>query len=274
MITALWGSEKSWKTTMALSWPKPLFHFDLDVGGFERAAWRLDDMRIKICEVDEDISKIKWSDYDIVSKSYSTPIQMEKLMGAKQEGATIRFPRQVIGYKEVWRQIVIDFVAVVQSPAQSIVGDSGTQWWFICHTSMLQEKQEIQMSQGVRVEDKEFRERLLPVEYPNDRMRSIIYTAKSYNKNLILTHYPRNIYKKMVDKKGDIVEYASDEIEPDGFKDTQRLVDIVIWVYANKDNTVGARITKCGLQGLGTAAVGLEIDPSYDGILQLKESMS
>lgn len=256
MITALWGSEKSWKTTMALSWPKPLVHFDLDVGGFDRAIWRMDST-------------------DISSKSYPIPIQMEKLMGAKQEGATIRFPRQVIGYTKVWQQIVIDYVEACQNPeVQTIVIDSASQLWSICHTSLLQEKQEIQISQGMSPDNDKFRERLKPVEFPNDRMRSIIYTAKSYGKHLVLTHYPRNIYKQMVDKKGDVVDYKSDEVEPDGFKDTQRLVDIVIWVYANKDNTVGASITKCGLQGLGTAAVGLEIDPSYEGILELKESMS
>ena len=32
MIVAIWGSEKTCKTTMALTFPKPLYHFDLDVG--------------------------------------------------------------------------------------------------------------------------------------------------------------------------------------------------------------------------------------------------
>jgi len=279
VIVALWGPEKSWKTTMALAFPKPLFHMDLDVGGFDRAAWRLPEgTRILRCSIKADISKIDFSQYDIVTKPYPLPIQMEKMLGAKEIGkgeeATVRFPRKVIGYKEIWRQIVIDFVAACQSPlVQSIDPDSATQMWSICHTSLLQEKQEIQISQGMQVEDKLFRERLKPVEFPNDRMRSIIYTARSSGKNLILTHYPKDVYADKVTEKG-IEQYKTGAITPDGFKDTQKLVDAVIWVELDeKTNDVSAKFTKCAIEGLGTTAVGLTIDPNYDGIAKLQEAL-
>lgn len=254
MIAALWGDEKSWKTTMALTWPRPLAHFDLDVGGFDRAKWRLDTE-------------------GITSKSYPLPIQIEKMMGAQTDGVSVRFPKRVIGYKEVWQQIVIDFVEVCKNPEiETIVMDSATQLWSICHTSLLQEKQEIQLSKNPRLPDHELREKLQPVEFPNDRMRSIIYTARSSGKHLVLTHYPKFIYKEKVTDKG-IESYKTDEITPDGFKDTQKLVDIVIWVETGKDGEVSAKITRCGLEGLGTKATGLAIEPSYQGILDLQEAM-
>lgn len=255
IICAIWGPEKSWKSTFALTFPKPIVHFDIDVGGYKRASWRVDTT-------------------DVVSESYPTPIQVEKLMGAKQEGATVRFPRQVIGYKAVWQKIVVDFVDCCQSPkVQTIIMDSATELWRICHTSLLQEKQEIQMSHGMSVTDSLFREKLKPVEYPNERMRSLIYTARSHKKNLVLTHYPRDVYGQKVTDKG-IEDYKTGAVEPDGFKDTQKLVDIVIWIDVDGKGVVSAKITKCGLEGLGTAAVGLPVEPSYQGILNLRDTLS
>lgn len=254
MIVALWGPEKSWKTTMALTWPRPLAHFDLDVGGFDRAKWRMDTEGIE-------------------SKSYLLPIQMEKMMGATSDGVSVRFPKRVIGYREVWQQIVIDFVAACNDKEiQTIVMDSATQLWSICHTSLLQEKQEIQLSKNPKLLDHELREKLQPVEYPNDRMRSVIYTARSSRKNLVLTHYPKFLYKEKVTDKG-IESYKTDDIDLDGFIHTKKLVDIIIWVETNKKGEAEATITTCGLEGLGTKAEGISIEPSYQGILDLQESM-
>lgn len=268
MIVALWGPEKSWKTTMALTFPKPIHHLDLDVGGFDRAAWRIDTT-------------------NITSKSYPTPIQMAKLMGQRKEGVTIHFPKKIFGVKEVWQQIVIDFIAAVQvAETKTIIMDSATQLWTICHRGRLQELQEIQASKNPQMNENDLRERLQPIEYaePNDRMRTLIYTARSYGKHLILPHYPRDVYAQRVTDRG-IDDYKTGEIEPDGFKDTQKLVDIVIWVdtveedvmqegkKVGRQTVVRAKITKCGLPGLGTAAVGLAVEPSYQGILDLQESM-
>jgi len=268
MILAIWAPEKAWKTTMALSFPRPIDHYDLDVGGFDRAAWRLN--------LD-----------DINSKPYPTPIQMEKLLGQTKEGVSIKFPKRILGVKEVWQQIVIDFVASCQNPkVKTIAIDSATQLWAIDHRSYLQEVQERQLyrfthdKEGKIVPNRkeedfpenDFRERLQPIEYaePNDRMRTLIYTARSYGKHLVLTHYPRDVYASKVTDRG-IEEYKTGDVEPDGFKDTQKLVDIVIWIQAGpKTNIITAKITKCGLEGLGTAAVGLAIEPSYQGILDLQ----
>jgi len=261
---AIWGKEGSGKSTMALTFPKPISHFDIDVGGYDRAIWRIDEA-------------------DIKSTSYAIPIQKEKLMGASKEGAgtTIRFPRQVVGQKELWQRIVTDYIRDCQNPKiKTIIIDSATQLWFICHQGKLQEKQEIQLSKGMKVEDDRFREKLQPVEYPNDRMRDLIYAAKGYDKNLVVTHYPRNIYKERFGSNGKVVTFKSDDIEPDGFKDTSKLVDVVFWTYTEIDSSTKkvlgrAKITiKCGIPGLGMTAVGLELpSPTYEGIIQAKEAM-
>ena len=271
MILAIWGPEKSWKTTMALTFPRPLVHFDLDVGGFDRAIWRIDDTS------------------GIESKPYPTPIQIEKLLGQTKDGVSIRFPKKIFGIKEVWQQIVVDFVnAATREDVKSIVVDSATQLWSICHRGYLQEVQERQVykflhdSNGVRIRGREedefppneFRERLRSLEYgdPNERMRSLIYTARSYRKHLVLTHYPRDVYAEKPTDRG-IESYKTGDIEPDGFRDTQKLVDIVIWTGVDSSGQGQAKITRCGLEGLGTTAVGLTVDPSYEGIIRLRESM-
>ncbi len=259
MIVAVWGEEKTWKSTFALSFPKPIYHMDLDVGGFERAIWRIDAKEIH-------------------SKSYPIPIQIEKMMGAQKSKTgnlvTIRFPKRVIGYREVWQQIVVDFVAACQNQkVQTIVIDSATMLWTICHTSLLQEKQEIQLSANPRLQDSQLREKLQPVEFPNDRMRSLIYTARSCKKHLVLTHYPRDVYGQRVTDKG-IEDYKTGEVTPDGFKDTQKLVDAVIKLETDKKNNITASFTKCAIEGMGTAAVGLTLPSTdYQGILDLQKSM-
>jgi hypothetical protein len=259
MIVALWAEEKCGKTTMALTFPKPLRHYDLDVGGYSRAAWRLDTA-------------------GVVSMPFATPVQMEKLMGTKKTGATIRFPKKLVGVKETWQKLVEDFVAAcMDKTTVTIVIDSATQLWSLCHRARLQELQEIQIANGgSNFDENKLRERLQPMEYgePNDRMRSLIYTARAAGKNLILTHYPRDVYAETMTPDG-VKEYKTGELEPDGFKETVRLVDIVVRLATDKrTNLPVATITTCGLPGLGTVATGLPLpSPTYQGMQELAKSM-
>ena len=259
MIVAIWGKEGEGKTSMALTFPKPLAHFDLDVGGYDRASWRLDAA-------------------EIVSRSYPLPIQLDKLTGPEElkkvkteKGITVKLSNKISGYRELWQKITNDFVVCCQDPKlKTIVIDSATQLWTICHVAELQLKQEIQLLKAPNMPESELRERLQPVEFPNERMRQVIYTARSTGKNLVLTHYPRNIYKEKFDKHGELVSYKSDDVEPDGFKDTVKLVDVVVWI--EKGN---AKISiKCGVPGLGMSAVGMALpEASYSGIMQLQKAM-
>ena len=300
MIASIWAIEGAGKTSFGLSFPKPLFHLDLDVGGFERAVWRLEaeakeagkKLRVKRCDAGESLEKLDWESWDVVSKPYLAPIQLEKVLGIRQkQGLSVRFPRQVVGIKEVWQEIIIDIVTVCQVKfVKTVMPDSATQMWWLSHTGLLQEKQEIQIANGVKPEHKDFREKLLPIEFPNSRMRDVIYTVRSFGKNLVMTHYPKDIYAERL--SGERLEsYRTGEIEPDGFKHTVALDDIVIWCYTELDKrkeiikgapnpdynkpVPRAKISlKCGLAGMGMKAVGLELPtPDYAGLMELQSMM-
>ena len=266
MRVAICGPEGSWKSSMGLTWPKPLRHFDIDVGGFERATWSgLASPRIDLTNIE--------------SKSYRVPMSAEKLMSAPQGKPTVRFPKRVIGYRETWQDIVVDFVAACQDPKiKSIQMDSSTGLWEVCHKGYLQEKQEIQLAQGIKEDAEKFRERLQPVEFPNDRMNQLVYTAQSYGKNLIMIHYPKDEYARMPNSKGDMEDQKTGKLIIDGFKHTEKIIDIVIWtelkyrkVNGNAEWYCEAKIMgKCGVPGLGTAALGWELPtPDYQGLVSL-----
>lgn len=270
-ICAICGDEGTGKTTMALTFPKPLLHLDIDVGGYRRAAWRLDIEGVE-------------------SNSYPKPIQIEKLLGQTGSPSTrISIPKKVEGMKELWQQIVQDFVdACTNKELKTIVIDSSTLLWNICHQSHLQELHERQLIQWrnrnpkTPFDENEYRERLLPVEYgpANDKMRTILHTARSFQKNLVLTHYPTDEYGAIPDAKGNITEGKTGVKVLDGFKETVKLVDLVMWLSIKERIDKGvktkepiARITKCGLEGMGLDAVGLEIPATYDGIINLQRMM-
>lgn len=293
MIVSLWGVEGCGKSSLALSFPRPLFHLDLDLGGFERAAWRLEseDIAIKRLQANESIERVVWTKVELASKPYVAPLQKEKLLGIQKNGVSVRFPRQVVNVKELWQEIVTDIVNICSIPLiKTIVVDSATQLWSICHQGLLQEKQEVQLSQGVKAESDKFREKLMPIEFPNSRMRDLIYTVRSFGKNLVMTHYPKDVYaEKLVGEK--VESYKTGEVELDGFKHTVALDDLVLWCYTEVDRrkevakkpnpdynkfVPRAKISlKCGLRGLGMKAVGVELpEPSYAGLMELQKMLT
>ena len=273
-IVAVCAEEGAGKTTMALSFPKPLVHLDTDVGGFRRAAWRLPKEEIKLIE----------------SKSYPKPISVEKLKGQIGTPTTrIVVPKKVEGMKELWQQFAQDFVDACMRPEiATLVVDSATALWNICHNSHLQELQERQLAAHMRLkknipfDENEYREKLLPIEYgpANDKMRTVLHTARSFSKNLVLTHYPTDEYGAILQKDGTTVEGRTGKQIMDGFKETVKLSDLVMWLSVKERVEGGkkikepvARITKCGLEGMGLDAVGLEIPASYEGIVNLQQLM-
>ena len=105
-----------------------------------------------------------------------------------------------------------------------------------------------------------------------------------------MTHYPKDIYADRLN--GERLEsYRTGEVEPDGFKHTVTLDDIVLWCFVETDKrreivkgvenpSYGellphARVSlKCGLSGMGMTAVGRELpSPSYAGLMELQSMM-
>src|SRR3990167_4518962 len=123
-VIAIVGEEGSCKSSMALSAPLPIFHFEIDFGGFDRAAWYMKknnpDIRIKRFEPDEDITSTDFTQYDILTKPYQKPLQVNKLLGQLTSSAPssrqLQQPKKVEGMKELWQAFVTDFVYVCGQP--------------------------------------------------------------------------------------------------------------------------------------------------------------
>ena len=271
-ISAICGEEGTGKTTMALTFPKPVRHFDIDVGGYRRAAWRLDT---------EGLS----------TKAYPMPIQIDKLKGQTTVSSRIQVPKKVEGMKNMWQDIVTDFVEACQDAAvKTIILDSSTLLWNICHKSVLEEIQERQLAKhkkehpNIPWDENDYRERLQPIEYgpANDRMRTLLHTARSFSKNLVLVHYPADEYGTIQDGKGNMVEGKTGKVILDGFKETVKLVDLVVWTSIKEVAVAGkpiekyavAKFTKCGIEMMGLGAVGLEVPATYEGIINLRNLMA
>jgi len=304
-VIAIVGDEGSCKTTMALSFPKPIFHFDLDVGGFARAAWRLSienpEIRIKRCEADEDLTQIDFSQFDVITKPYPKPLNVSKLLGQllgkgpnQASVRQIQVPKRVEGMRELWQTFITDFVYVCSQPVAAIDLDSATMLWSTAHNARLQELQEIQLykwgkdtvTKNTPMPEDEYRERLQPIEYgpPNERMTTLLQTSRSFRKNLILTHYPTDEYGMIPDGKGGMKEGKTGTLVIDGFKHTAKLCDLIVWTSVKENAVVVdgktkivrqpvAKIAKCGIEGMGLDAVGREIAASFDGIISLRNLM-
>jgi hypothetical protein len=255
IVAAIWGEEKTGKTTLAFTFPRPIVDFDLDVGGYNRAISRFNPTGIE-------------------TKSYPTPIQLEKMMGQQKDTdptgkVTLRMPKKVIGMKELWQKIIVDFVEAVQrEDVKTIVVDSATQLWSICHSAYLQELQEKQLLQGEK--EANIRSSLLSIEYgePNSRMQALVFTARSYGKNLVLNHYPRDVYATRLTEKG-VESYTTGEKDMDGFKKTKALADIAILTRQEPvRGAVPKMMGKVTLSGLGIHLMDFEMqDPTYDKLV-------
>lgn len=247
IVATIWGEEKTSKTTLALTFPQPIIVYEFDIGGFDRAAWR-------------------FKGQDITCKSFPIPMPISRMMGT--EGLTIKFPRRVEGMKELWREFLSAYAEDLQNKdIATYVFDPGTQLWTLDHQGYLQEKQEIQLSKGMKEDDDKFREKLQPPEYgiPNERFRSLIYGARGFHKNLVIVHYIRDIYaQKLVGDK--VLDYKTGKVEPDGFKENRRLTDLEMWTYLDDELEAKVKITRSGLTK-GDAFKDIILEPDYETII-------
>lgn len=246
MILAIRGPNKTCKTTLGLTFPKPLMHFDLDLG-FDRAAPRFKE------DIDTGL---------IVSKRYPAPL---KVAISDKGEVTLRFSeRKVVGVRELWEEFTQDFIEALVGPQfKTLMIDTGTVLWEITHRAFLQEKQEAQKPEDINKQG--LRERLLPVEYgePNSRMRAVFHGCRTYEKNLVLTHFEREKIQEKLTDRG-VVEERTGIFELDGFKHTGDIVDIQVATYLNK-NVPHCKVELCGL---AIAFQGAELEePSYDKIV-------
>lgn len=276
-IVALCGEEGTCKTTMALTFPSPISHLDIDVGGYQRAAWRMDTA-------------------SVVSHSFPKPLtdaDIAKMKGLvitdpKASTRAIAMPKKIEGMKELWQNIIDQFVKDALGDPISIIIDSSTLHYKIGCDAYLQELQEKQLLKWKKdnprtpFDENDYREKLWPIEYGQvyDRLQRIYHTARSYRKYLILIHYPTDEYGPMPDGKGGMADSKTGKIIMDGYKETGKFSDLVMWLSVKSRTTAGkeerypvAKFTKCGIEGMGLNVLGMEVAASYDDIVNLKNLM-
>jgi hypothetical protein len=227
VIVGVQGEDKSGKTSFALSLPKPIYHMELDVGGFRRAAWRWQ----------EDVDK-----GDIVSKVYRVPqsVLRERLLG----GLQLKKQGHVVGAKELWYEILEDVIGVCEGRILTPDGrefatigmDSYPEVWNTCHRSYLQELQEIQKD----------RVQLMSIEYgePNSRMGVLAYGIKDSGKNLVLTNYMTDKYETVL-SGGSMKEMVVGRTAA-GWKQLTKIVDVLVETRIKGGESEG-EVMLCGL---------------------------
>ena len=291
------GEEGSCKSSMGLTWPKPMFFFELDLGGFSRAAWRFKECKILQLDSGQDIPADCFEQYDIVTKPYPAPLDITKLMGQITDGKrtdvkfTVRFPKKVEGMKELWQEIVTDFVQIVTKPElKSIQFDTATLLYNVSHKTVLQELQERQVynwkadsrTAGRPFDENSYRERLQPTEYgfAYDKLRQLYQTAQAYRKNTVSVHYPTDEYIKAVGESGEKDMKSGLKI-PDGWKELNKIASLIVWTSVKESMANGikskqpvCKITKCGLAGMGLDAVGMELPASFESIMNMRAAMT
>lgn len=181
LIMGIYGDIKTGKTSLALTAPKPLVHFDLDQG-FERAEPRVAKFRIKrIPPNGPNLTEDLFQNYDIVTKPYQIPLRFS---GQKVHG--------MIG---LWEMFLEDYRIACTSPhVKSLVVDTGTVLWAVRTQAHLEKIQK----------ERPERTNLIQIEYavPNADMRAVYGAARTYGKNLIITHHLGGVYEQKLTPQG------------------------------------------------------------------------
>lgn len=260
MIAVIGGEEKTGKTTFSLSFPKPLWYAEFDLGGFERAIYRFSAAERT----------------QIVRTTFPVPLQA--LVAPNREGLT--HAKLVMGMRELWYKFLTEFNDACSNPNfQTLVLDTWFQVWEVNRLCVLQEKQESQLDpDGIFRPAKpgeKMRQQLQQIEYgePNSRMRNLMFYARGMGKHLVLVTYDRDEYKPQLNEEGRIVEIRTGKKIYGGWAETMKHTDIALWTSleygANSVHPVAA-ITLPGLASLEKVGFILP-DNSYQTLMQVLE---
>lgn len=229
MIFILWGEDKAGKTTVALTFPKPLVHMEFDVGGFTRANRNLPYLPIK-----------DWVEQgQITNESYIMPFQIGSVDPIQN---IIRPSKIVVGVKELFYQFAGNFIKHLNNPnIATIAVDTGTLLYEITCTGYLQEKQELQLDNKGNLlaseQKKGLRVSLLPIEYrePYIRMRGFAYQAKAHGKHLVMTHHASDEYGLIRLRDGTTGEGKTGKRVMHGWTQWGDSADVVAHTYWDKE---------------------------------------
>ncbi len=205
-VVAIEGEVGTGKTSLALTFPKPIVHMDTDVGGFSRASWRF-------------AEELKSG--AIKSQPYHVPQQaiIDKLKLTTSKAS------KIIGVKDLWYRMLEDYLnALVDPKIKTIIWDSWTRVWTLCTNAFLEEKQEKDAN----------RVRLMEIEYtePNLRMVSLVDAARDAGKSLVLVCHLTDERKDVPTTEG-IKSITTGKRIADQWRRTSQLVDMIIRTELN-----------------------------------------
>jgi len=263
MIFGLWGEDKTCKTTLALTFPKPLVFMEFDIGGFDRAIYRFQE------ELDKELT---------CYEPYPMPMTFGTLDPAH---LAIKPTKIIIGMKELFYKWAASYLKHLNDPKiKTIVIDTATLMYSIncdCYLQELQEKQLPLRTDGKGSDGKTLRSQLLQIEYrePNNRMRGILYNAKSHGKNLVMVHHARDEYKPMPQKDGSLASAATGKRVRSGFTTLGDSADVIVHTFIkeepvmDKGKQIGVKATPFCSVDLSEVLelAGMEFkQPNYDDI--------
>lgn len=231
-ITTLYGPPGSTKTSLAITWPRPLVLYNFE-GGAKRA-WRY---------------REGIEDGSITERTFPLP----------HRSMTTRYER-LTGYMEAWQAITATLL--IDLPKfETAIWDTGTVVWAIDRDAWLQDIQQQTPA----------RKQLQVIEYgePNRRITELFNLARAFQTNLVITHHETDEYTQLRDPLGNIivdennnpVSVPTGKKQPEGFKHTTALSDWVLKTSLSEDSVPSIKIEK---SGYGLHLRGVEIEwPTY-----------
>lgn len=266
MIFVAWGPDKTCKSTLALTFPKPLAYLEFDIGGGERAI--KNDSRYGFKQAVAD-SSIITSFKDPQGHEHPLSFVMPYQIGVVDfNKMSVRPSKILVGMKELWYKFLVAYISLLEQPnIQTIVIDTGTLLWELCCSGYLQEKQELQLDQyGNVLPGEKLRVQLLQIEYrePNIRMRGIVYQAKAHKKHLVMTHHERDEYGMMM-IKGEMIQGPTGRKERAGWGSLGDGADIIVHTYIKSGS---AKVPYCKVELAEIKELeGMEIEtPTWEKI--------
>ncbi len=248
---AFWGGIKTCKTTLGLTFPKPIIMLDLD-RGFHRAKQRFTQFSILELQIGEELHPVHIdSGAQIIVIPYQVPI---KFPGQRSPDVLT-----------LWNKIIQDVSIGCAHPlVKTIYYDTGSVLWLLCREAHLER---LQAEPG-----KSAKQSLGQFEYskPNAEMRALYTMPKAWGKNLVIAHHMTGKYEDRP-KGGNSLEMEKVQVgfTWDGWGRVGGIVDVIGQTYINTNGETGSHpamtIETCGLTLASEGEVLVE--PTYDYIL-------
>lgn len=245
----IFGPKYTAKSSMALTWPKPLAYYDLEKGGIRAWGWNALVMK-----------------GDVLPRNIDIPMR-----------SLLKRYQMMRGYIDAWSQFVDLLEADLQNPLiQTVVIDTGSRMRQLIVDAFLEERQK----------DNPSKKTLDRIEYaqPNRRTEDVMDApAKRAGKHLVVVYHEADEYAPVIgpdgvpvrDDRGAVKQDITGRMRPDGYSNAESDSDWIIYTSMGKDAKgkpqPRAEILKCPY---GLDIIGMKFDwISYEKIVSMLKMM-